>query len=514
MLIYTSEWQEGFLDFALPDSSVRIAPWNTTLVPHAEQQFFERKLDWPMLWNYLRELGARDVVRKARSRHAERLRNRRYVGVGFGTIVESNASFDGGDSVAFLSPNSGNPSERIVLPQELVVAVDHPEGSTRRWRIAQGGHSSDAIQSIAGWTPHSGVNPPITGSDILSLLDLHELRTDREIELDAPGPSLIQERKERLATKRGRLTVLGYGNYVKTMALPELGNRLGVATVHEMDPSQIGRLPRSDITWDTAWWLREDEDLDVVLVANFHHQHAPTTIRALELGARSIVLEKPICTTRESLETLVEDLRATDASVFVAFQRRYGPFNRWLRQDLSVGADTPISCFCLAYEAPLPPLHWYRWPSSRSHVIANGSHWIDHFLWLNNYSRPVRVTATSLSEGTSVLSLVLENEAQMALLLTDQGSDRLGVREHTEYRANGRTVVVEDSSRYWSESGRRNIRRRRVQRLTSHRAMYREIGEALQRGSRGDSIDSLYVSAKTVLDLEEALEMDDTRKWQ
>src|SRR5262249_57472786 len=65
--------------------------------------------------------------------------------------------------------------------------------------------------------------------------------------------------------------------------------------------------------------------------------------------------------------------------VFCCFHKRYSAFNALARKDLQMQLGEPISYHCIVYEVPLPPMHWYRWPSSRSRLITNGCHWIDHF---------------------------------------------------------------------------------------------------------------------------------------
>ena len=112
----------------------------------------------------------------------------------------------------------------------------------------------------------------------------------------------------------------------------------------------------------------------------------------MEQGARAVIIEKPIVTNSADLELLCAAVEKYGTPVFAAFQRRYSPFNDYIFNDLHIRAGEPVSCFGIAYEVPLPPQHWYRWPNSGSKIISNGCHWIDHFLYLNNFS-PVAVVA-------------------------------------------------------------------------------------------------------------------------
>src|SRR5207302_6192153 len=104
--------------------------------------------------------------------------------------------------------------------------------------------------------------------------------------------------------------------------------------------------------------------------------------------------------TREQLDKLLASMRKHDGKVFACFQRRYLPFNAFLRSDLDAPPGSPISYHATVFEVPLPRRHWYRWPNSASRLVSNGCHWIDHFLFLNGF-RPVhRQEVFAARDGT------------------------------------------------------------------------------------------------------------------
>ena len=79
--------------------------------------------------------------------------------------------------------------------------------------------------------------------------------------------------------------------------------------------------------------------------------------------------------------------------------------------DLGVAPGEPVSYHCIVYEVPLPELHWYRWPSSRSRLISNGCHWTDHFLLLNGFAEPVAYDVVESSDGMVNVTVELANGA-------------------------------------------------------------------------------------------------------
>src|SRR5207244_8304705 len=117
--------------------------------------------------------------------------------------------------------------------------------------------------------------------------------------------------------------------------------------------------------------------------------HADCGIEALNRNVLAVV-EKPLATNFDQYERLRVALEKNPGKLFSCFHKRFLPFNDFIYQDLQAKLGEPISCFCVVYEIPLPPLHWYRWPNSGTGIISNGCHWIDHFLYLNNFSSPIR----------------------------------------------------------------------------------------------------------------------------
>ena len=257
--------------------------------------------------------------------------------------------------------------------------------------------------------------------------------------------------------------------------------------------------------WDTSPRHRNDEAYDVALIAGYHHSHAPLACEALRRGS-AVVVEKPVATTREQLQELVETMRETGGRVFTCLQRRYTELNELARRDLQVKPGDPISYHAIAYEVPLPERHWYRWKNSGSRLLSNGVHWIDHFLFLNDYAPVRHMDLNVASDGTINCSIELENTAYFTLVLTDQGSERIGVQDHVELRAHGVTVKLVNAVDYVAESADRVLRRKRIRKLGNYAAMYQEISKRIVEGHEGDGIHCIERSAGVVLALEERLE--------
>jgi predicted dehydrogenase len=506
--VLRSTEEDGYLDQALIDGWVRVQAVEVTQYALLDGQFFRRPLNIRFVLGYIREIGLREVTRKIRSRLAERVRNERCMVVGLGRVLESREpSITSGNLVPFIVPDSGPPSERYVVRGDLVgdpwregQSVDTAEA----WRVVIADTSGDdpEVARIAGWDARSGSPWPLSRREIAAVVS-RALKVSGKSRICSYGLAPVTEREE-IPGKSG-LTIFGYGNYVKSMVIPTLGSKIPVRCVHELDPWQVGCRRNKPWSWDTSPYLRPNEDPDVVVVASFHHTHAEIAVAAMRLGARAVIIEKPVVTTNTDLEMLFATIAEYKTPVFAAFQRRYSPFNERLLADLSVHPGDPVSCFTTAYEVPLPPRHWYRWPNSGSRIMSNGCHWIDHFLYLNSFSPVRQLEADYLGDSSITIRMSLENGATLLLSLTHAGSPRLGVRDHCEFRANDVTVTVTDSKHYISESARGVIRQMNTHRFSAHRRMYRAISTAIVAGSGGDSMQSLWESSRTVLAAEMAL---------
>jgi predicted dehydrogenase len=506
--------EDGYLDQTMIDGWLRIKVVKVTQYPSFGEQFFRRQFDFRFALAYARNIGLLNAVRKVRSRLAERVRNERCIVVGLGRIIESgDPDVISGSLVPFIAPDSGPPSERYVVRSDLVGDPwrgEVPGKLPGMWQVVRAdaveGHPD--ISRIAGWHGYSGAPWLLSKHEIEAMVD-RALRTRGRSTTCADSRSPVTERTE--TARESGLTIFGYGNYVKTIIIPQLGRRIPVRCVHEIDPWQIGRNRNELWSWDTSPGLRPDEHPDVVVVASFHHTHVKIAVEAMERGARAVIIEKPIVTTSADLELLCAAVEKYGTPVFVGFQRRYSPFNEHILADLRIRPGEPVSCFGIAYEVPLPPQHWYRWPNSGSRIISNGCHWIDHFLYLNDFSPARQVAAEPLGEASTLIRITLENEAVLSLSLTDEGSPRLGVREHCEFRANGVTATVMDARNYMSESARGVIRKAHVHRFSAYQRMYRSMCEAIAAGADGDSLQSLGQSSHSVLAAEAALA--DAANW-
>ena len=526
-VLIRNEWQGGFLDYHRPHNAYRIEVRAWRDLERLRGLYFVRPRKPLLVWNYIREFGVAATLKKVRSRLGEWKRNEKYVACGTGIICETpafaeataskpeNTRFKKGDSVIFVSPHSPC-AERIVLHERFIApapfktgapfsaeALFHaPEGATelpdRFW------------EGVRGWNEWSGaVLDARAAKKLLKRAEETIAKTpwdNAKRLLTGQAGSPISETREpeglKQTVKPGAM-LFGYGNYARVMILPRIAKHLALRSVHEIDPMLIPRRARGE-RWDTSPLFRTDETYAAAFIAGFHHMHAPLAAEALLRGMYAVI-EKPVATTKKEAKGLYAAFEAAPNKLFVGFHKRYLRFNGFVHRDLGVAPGEPVDYHAIVYEVPVPPLHWYRWASSRSRMLQDGCHWIDYFLYLNDWSEPVSVAVVAGPRGTVNCSIELKNGAFGTIILTSEGSGRIGVRDYIELRAGERTVRIMDGARYRAENGERIIRRARHNKMRCYRNMYENIAERIAKGMPGDSITSIRVSTDTVLQVDEKL---------
>jgi len=516
MWVYDGRKLQSVLDYDRPKSMLRVEVWTMANLMAIDEQFFVRKARLRMLFDYLREVGIASVIRKIISRRNEALRNSRFLSVGVGRIVDADeeSGFEAGVPVAFVAASNPSWVERIVVPVELCVPVPGVDQKRVQRLVpigaAQFPDKADIAQA-AGWDAESGALPDSAAVQWIRrhsrwVVRLHEEESNGNVLplLDSSPVSRVREAARPKHASVGRsLGVVGYGNYAKTVAIPELRRALEVHRVFELDPLMVPSTP-TPWDWEISDGPTEDTaDLDAYLLAGYHHTHGPLASRVLRSGRWAIV-EKPVVTTKDQLNEL-KAAASQNGRIISCFQKRYCEFTARALVDLTEGANRPIDYSCVVFEVPLPRLHWYTWKSSGSRLLSNGCHWIDHFLWLNRGSEVVRTTAARSHAGTVHLWLELDNSACFSMVLTEKGSARLGLQDLVDLRVGDRTVRIRNSTHYEFERSDGTYRRARQLRTEPYRRMYRDIARRISGDGAGDDFAQTFRSATAVLDAEEAL---------
>jgi predicted dehydrogenase len=515
-------WENSALDYHRGPADYRIQVLAFANIEKLSGAYFIPDPSARILWNYLREIGPIGVWRKVISRLQEQRRNEKFLSFGIGEVAQgpTEGRFEFGQRVLFIAPGSPACVERVVLPEVLMVSARGEElcglsdGTLSHLpKVAEMPPMAEWWNQVRVWNSYSGHGFSEAEASAIAG-GLHDLakNTDwtKARALPASPPSEIRETRVgtsvsvRGSSRRKEGVLFGYGHYAKTNILPNVQSYIDVDKIHELDPAQISQTRGPGASWDTSPEPRIADVSDAFFIAGYHHTHAPLAVTALRQGAYAVV-EKPLAVDREQLTNLLSALEEAPGRFFACFHKRYSPLNEYVLADLQHSPGKPIDYHCIVYEVPLPELHWYRWPNSKSRLISNGCHWLDHFLYLNEFGEVESMEIDQGPSGTINTCVTLRNGAYFTMVLTDKGSERIGLQDYVELRSGEATAKIINTARYLAEDRIRVVRRARVNKLVAHKLMYRTIAKKIGHGENGDSVESVRVSTQLVLDLEDRL---------
>jgi len=512
-------WMAGFCPYFRHHDQVRIRVRAWITLSDITDAFIQPGRRIGQILAYVRMYGLWPTITKIISRLAESDRNSKCIALGWGIVTEAGPTHPpaAGQPVVFLAPFHPQCVDEVCLHHGLMRPLDQPpialhaEGAVFHGSREAG--QDEDVDRLAGWMEWSGT--PLDEALVSRLLDAYEpLLFDKEFAAGLTKlpvddvPLAVPVRKsgeDENPPRRKRAVLFGLGQYAKVGVIPRVSRYMDVVCLHELDPAQLGLVAkhRSDVR--TSMHLEPDERYDVLLIASYHHTHAPLAVAGLKQGA-AVVLEKPLVTTREQLDELLAATRAGGGNVFCGYQRRYGPLNAYLVEDLLIRPENPVSMRAIVYEVQPPRRHWYRWPNSGSRIISNGCHWIDHFLFLNNFVSPTNIDAHRQANGDVLVTMDLENGASLCLIITEWGTPRLGMRDIVHFTAGDRAATITDCTRYVAESSTHVLRRARAKRIVYFDDMYETISRKIATDQPGDSLTSIEISTRAVLDAEAAFQ--------
>ncbi|MDA0659606.1 MAG: hypothetical protein O2931_01805 [Planctomycetota bacterium] len=449
--------------------------------------------------NYAQVYRWSDVVRKVLSRQkSEQIRNDKWLVCGLGKSLD-------GTCYLFVHPFAQYYQSQIAVPKcwrESTDRIAHEK--LPMWaQIDEKLSCSPPIEQVANQLPpRSGLSSPIPAGlfpAVAQLLDDYRaklLPISQCFSADTASHRSSDGNGKQSNSGSSPAVLFGYGNYARTVTLPYMRPFVHLAKIHEIDPSLlIGASGRTVSTNPVA--DSDDSQYPVWLIAGFHHTHAGLALDAMRKGCVPVI-EKPIATTLDECQSIADLVSTGKHPIYQCFQKRYQVFNQYTFADLGVQKGEPIHYKAIVFEIPLHSQHWYNWPVSGSRIVSNGSHWIDHFLFLNNYAQYVSFEARKIGPDELLLLIQLENGANAVITLSDIGANRIGMREFVELSVSGRRCTMTDSMHYMSESNRSIIRKAKTDKMHYLRLMYDSIGRSIAQGGGGDSAKSLLSTELTI----------------
>lgn len=251
--------------------------------------------------------------------------------------------------------------------------------------------------------------------------------------------------------------LVGAGGFGTAMLAPQMEkrrDRFNLKAVVSRDAVRGGNFARSksiEILTSDYEAVLANPDIDLVVIATRHNEHAAQTIRALEAG-KHVFVEKPLCLTWDELDAIKATYGSASPQplLMVGFNRRFSPAMAALRKELG-DRVAPLVITYRLNGGFIPLDHWVHGPDGGGRNIGEACHMYDVFRSLAR-SPVTSITATPIDPGASAY---LKNDNFIAttryadgsianLVYTASGPKEGLPKERMEVLCAGEAYVMDD----------------------------------------------------------------------
>lgn len=191
--------------------------------------------------------------------------------------------------------------------------------------------------------------------------------------------------------------------------------------------------------------ILKDPEINTVVIATRHDSHASLVMRSLE-ARKHVYTEKPLCLTKEDLESIRTTYNTAEVTLTVGFNRRFSPLIQTLKNHLS--ADLPSTINYRINAGQIPKSHWIHDPAiGGGRLLGEACHFVDLCSFLTGSSiRKVSAQAMEDKAGlldTFVIQLSFNNGSIAVISYFSNGNPNIG-KERIEVFNGGVTGVIDD----------------------------------------------------------------------
>ena len=241
--------------------------------------------------------------------------------------------------------------------------------------------------------------------------------------------------------------LVGAGNLAKWAHLPAL-QKIAGAKLHAVHSNSGARgksyAMRFNANYTTSDYeqILNDSEIDAVIIATRHNQHAKQAIDALNAG-KHVFIEKPMAITLEECQAIYKAVKTSGKRLMVGFNRRFAPYYTEMKTHLKNRTSPMV--VSTRMNSPGIENGWAAEKSQGGVVLGEGCHFIDLMYWLTE-SEPVSVSAYGFNEHNVAASFKFADGSIGNFIYTVVGSEA-SAGESVEIFAPGVSVLTEDFKR-------------------------------------------------------------------
>jgi predicted dehydrogenase/threonine dehydrogenase-like Zn-dependent dehydrogenase len=267
---------------------------------------------------------------------------------------------------------------------------------------------------------------------------------------------IVAGNKQPVKTDQVNIGVIGAGNYASTMLIPFLKdadgtNLIGIATATGINAKdKVRKFGFNYATTDYNEVLN-DPDINSVLIATRHNQHAQMVIDAYASG-KHVYVEKPLAITADELKKISNLESLKNQIIMVGYNRRFASAIIYLKSQLK--RNVPYSVYYQVNAGFIPKDQWYQSEEQGGRIIGEACHFIDTIQYLLD-AEPVEVFMNSTITGdmpeqdNSFLTIKFSNNSTCVIAYLADGDKKyskekisiIGYRTNIEFD-NFKSVTV------------------------------------------------------------------------
>lgn len=262
----------------------------------------------------------------------------------------------------------------------------------------------------------------------------------------------VPVRKIELSSKRTqsgevRLALIGSGNLAKWAHLPAL-KKIPRASLQAVHSNSGARGKSYGLRFGAKYATSDldvifgDPDIDAVIIATRHNEHARQAVAALDAG-KHVFIEKPMAISIQECRDIHAATIRSGKQLMVGFNRRFAPYYIDMKKALS-GGNSPM-VISVRMNSPGIEKGWAAEKSQGGVIVGEGCHFVDLMHWLTE-SEPIEVSAHSIGEHNIASTFKFMNGSIGTFIYTVVGSETSG-GEFVECFSPGVSVQTEDFKR-------------------------------------------------------------------
>lgn len=263
-----------------------------------------------------------------------------------------------------------------------------------------------------------------------------------------PDYSITVTKKE-VSKSKGKIAIVGAGNFTKMTMLPALKNTeasiehiISAGGVNGTALAQKHGIAKSSTDYSS---VVAGNDVDVVMITTRHNLHAEMVIEALQQN-KHVFVEKPLALNLEDLVKIEEAYQTSKGSLMIGFNRRFSPHTEKMK---SLIGDSEMNVVATMNAGAIPPEVWvHDMAIGGGRIIGEACHYIDLIVFLTG-SKVKSVCMNAMGqnpqENTDSASILLrlENGSTGVVNYFANGSKAYS-KERLEVYSQERTLVMDN----------------------------------------------------------------------